>query len=86
MLIIMTLYVVLVWLLLSKLQRSDWGWFSGSVVVLIGAFILVTFLAFFNFLTPSGQFVIASRVVEVMPNVTGKVVATPVKPNVGCFD
>jgi multidrug resistance efflux pump len=36
----------------------------------------------FNHLTPSGSFVIASRVVEVTPNVSGQVVAIPVKTNV----
>jgi multidrug resistance efflux pump len=82
MLIILTLYVALVWLLFSKLKLVRWGWFSGSVAVFIGAFILAAFLALFNHLTPSGQFVIASRVVEVMPNVTGEVVAIPVKANV----
>jgi multidrug resistance efflux pump len=63
-------------------SSSSAGAGSGSVAVFIGAFILAAFLAFFNYLTPSGQFVIASRVVEVMPNVTGEVVAIPVKPNV----
>ena len=40
MLIILTLYVVLVWLLFSKLKLVRWGWFTGSVVVFVGAFIL----------------------------------------------
>jgi hypothetical protein len=33
MLITATLYVVLVWLLFSKLKLVRWGWFSGSVAV-----------------------------------------------------
>ena len=39
------------------------------------------FLALFNYLTPSGSFTIVSRVTEVTPNVSGQVIAIPVKPN-----
>ena len=81
MLIILTLYLVLVWLVFSKLKLLKWGWASGTVAVLIGAFILAVFLAMFNYLTPSGNFVVTSRVLEVTPNVSGQVVEIPVKPN-----
>jgi hypothetical protein len=33
-----------------------WGWASGTVAVLWGAFILAVFLALFNYPTPSGTF------------------------------
>jgi multidrug resistance efflux pump len=82
MLIILTLYAVLVWLVFSKLKLLTWGWVSGAVVVLIGGFILAVFLALFNYLTPAGRFVIVARVAEVTPNVSGQVVGIPVKPNV----
>ncbi|WP_213288797.1 HlyD family secretion protein [Bradyrhizobium sp. sGM-13] len=82
MLIILTLYLVLVWLIFSKLKLVRWGWASGTVAVLIGAFILAVFLAMFNYLTPSGSFVVISRVVEVAPNVSGQVTAIPVQTNV----
>ena len=81
-LIILTLYLVLVWLIIFKLKLVKWGWGSGTVAVLIGVFILAVFLAMFNYLTPSGKFVIVSRVVEVTPNVSGQVMAIPVKTNV----
>ena len=81
MLIILTLYVVLVWLIFSKLKLVKWGWGSGTVAVLIGAFILAVFVALFNYLTPSGSFVVGSRVNEVTPNVSGEVIEIPVKPN-----
>jgi multidrug resistance efflux pump len=55
---------------------------SGTVSVLVGVFILATFLALFNYLTPSGRVTVTGRVVEVTPNVTGQIVAIPVKPNV----
>jgi len=81
MLIILSLYAVLLWVVFSKLKLVKWGWGSGTVAVLIGAFILAVFLAMFNYLTPSGKFVIVSRVVEVTPNVSGQVIAIPVEPN-----
>ena len=49
---------------------------------MIGGFILATFLALFNYLTPAGRVTVTGKVVEVTPNVTGQVVAIPVKPNV----
>jgi multidrug resistance efflux pump len=82
MVIIATLYVILLWLIFSKLKLLRWGWGTGSVAVAIGLFILAVFLALFNYLTPSGRIVVTGRVVEVTPNVTGEVVAIPVVPNV----
>jgi multidrug resistance efflux pump len=82
MLIILTLYLVLLWLIFSRLRLVRWGWASGTVAVLIGAFILAVFMAMFNYLTPSGSFVVISRVVEVAPNVSGQVTEIPVQTNV----
>jgi multidrug resistance efflux pump len=80
--IILCLYAVALWLVFSKFKLVRWGWLSGTISVLIGAFILATFLALFNYLTPSGRVTVTGRVVEVTPNVTGQIVAIPVKPNV----
>ena len=66
----------------SKFKLVRWGWLSGTISLLIGGFILATFLALFNYLTPSGRVTVTGRVVEVTPNVTGQIVAIPVKPNV----
>lgn len=82
MLIILTLYVAAMWLVFSKYKLIEWGWVSGTVASLGGAFILAVFLAMFNHLTPSGSFVVISRVVEVTPNVSGQVIAIPVQTNV----
>jgi multidrug resistance efflux pump len=81
-LIIATLYVVLAWLLFSKLKLVRWGWLSGSVTVAIGLAILGVFLALFNYLTPSGRIVVGGRVLEVTPNVSGEVIRIPTAPNV----
>ena len=82
MVIILCLYIVALWLVFSKFELVRWGWLSGTVSVLVGGFILATFLALFNYLTPSGRVTVTGRVVEVTPNVTGQIVAIPVKPNV----
>jgi multidrug resistance efflux pump len=82
MVIILCFYVIALWLVFSKFKLVRWGWASGTVAVLAGAFILAVFLALFNYLTPSGRVTVAGRVVEVTPNVTGQIVAIPVKPNV----
>jgi multidrug resistance efflux pump len=82
MLIILCLYLILVWLVFSKLKLLKWGWASGSVSVLGGVFILAVFLAMFNYLTPSGSVTVVSRVVEITSNVSGQVVAIPVNANV----
>src|SRR4051812_838099 len=81
MLIILTLYVVLIWLVIFKVKLVKWGWISGTIAVLGGASILAVFLAMFNYLTPSGSFTVTARVIEVTPNVSGQVTAIPVKPN-----
>jgi multidrug resistance efflux pump len=82
MVIILCLYVVALWLVFSKFKLVRWGWLSGTVSIVIGAFILATFLALFNYLTPSGRVTVTGRVVEVTPNVTGQIIVIPVKPNV----
>jgi multidrug resistance efflux pump len=82
MIIILCLYLVALWAVFSKFKLVRWGWLSGTVSLLTGGFILATFLALFNYLTPSGRVTVTGRVVEVTPNVTGQIVAIPVKPNV----
>ena len=79
MVLILALYIVLVWLLFSKLKLVKWEWTSGVITVLIGASIMAVFLGLFNSLTPGGRFVVVSRVVEVTPNVSGQVVSIPVQ-------
>ncbi|MGJ5037473.1 HlyD family secretion protein [Bradyrhizobium sp. HKCCYLRH3059] len=81
MVLVMVLYIVMVWLLFSKLKLVKWGWGAGTITVVIGAFILMVFLGLFNSLTPAGRFVVISRVVEVTPNVSGQVVSIPVQVN-----
>ena len=80
--IILCLYAFAMWAVFSKFKLVRWGWVSGTISVLIGVFILATFMALFNYLTPSGRVTVTGRVVEVAPNVSGEVIAIPVKSNV----
>src|SRR5436309_4536556 len=81
MIIVLCLYVVALWLGFSKFKLVRWGWFSGTISLVTGLFILAIFLALFNYLTPSGRVTVTGHVVEVTPNVTGQIIAIPVKPN-----
>ena len=47
MLIILCLYLVALWLVFSKYKLVRWGRLSGTVSLLVDAFILATFLALF---------------------------------------
>jgi len=80
--IILCLYAFAMWAVFSKFKLVRWGWLSGTISILIGVFILATFMALFNYLTPSGKVTVTGRVVEVTPNVSGQITAIPVKPNV----
>jgi multidrug resistance efflux pump len=80
--IVLGLYLVALWAFFVRFKLVRWGWLSGTISVLVGIFILTTFLALFNNLTPSGRLTVAGRVVEVTPNVTSQVIAIPVRPNV----
>ena len=80
MFIILVSYLVLIWLAFSKFRLIRLTW--SSVAALAGIVILAVFMAMLNYLTPNGRIVVVSRVVEVTPNVSGEVIAIPVKPNV----
>jgi multidrug resistance efflux pump len=80
--IILCLYIVALWAVFSRFKLVRWGWLSGTISIFTGLFVLAIFLALFNYLTPSGRLTVTGPVVEVTPNVTGQIVAIPVKPNV----
>ena len=64
MVIILCLYLVALWAVFSKFNLVRWGWLSGTISLLIGGFILATFLALFNYLTPSGRMTVTGRVAQ----------------------
>jgi multidrug resistance efflux pump len=64
-----------------EIQTRAVGLVVGTISLLTGGFILATVLGLFNYLTPSGRVTVTGRVVEVTPNVTGQIVAIPIRPN-----
>jgi multidrug resistance efflux pump len=67
---------------LLTIQACALGLVIGDDIGSYRLFILATFLALFNYLTPAGKVTVTGKVIEVTPNVTGQIVAIPVKTNV----
>jgi multidrug resistance efflux pump len=82
MLIIAVLYLLIVWIVFFRLELLpfSWPWRIGALFVGLG--LLAVFLALLNVLTPSGRVAVIGRVVEVTPDVAGRVTDIPVQPNV----
>ena len=82
MLIVTSIYLALVWLLFFKFKVLPWNKVSQGIVVLVGTIILTGFLVGLQGLTPSSaQATITGRIVEIAPQVSGRVVDVPVEPN-----
>lgn len=81
MVIILICYLVLAWLLFARLKLIRLTWLSGALATLAGVLILAVFAGLLNSLTPTGRIVVGARVVEVTPNVSGEIIAIPVRPN-----
>jgi multidrug resistance efflux pump len=79
--VIVALYAVLAWLAFCKLKLVRLSLLSGLLAGAAGLSILAAGTALCNYLTPTGWFVIVSTVTQIMPNVSGQVVAISVKPN-----
>jgi multidrug resistance efflux pump len=81
MVIVSVLYLALVYLIFFKLKLVPFNKISKSVVVVIGVIILNIFLVGLQTLTPqSASAVIGGFVTEIAPQVGGRVVEVPVKP------
>lgn len=81
MLIVLSIYAALVWLLFFKLKVLPWGRTSKISVGLIGLAIILVVLGLLNSLTPSGRAAVMSKIVEVAPVVGGTVAEVPVTAN-----
>ena len=42
MVIILSLYIAAMWAVFSRFKLVRWGWLSGTISILVGAFILAT--------------------------------------------
>ena len=79
MVIILVGYILVLWLVFFRFRLLRFNWTWGIAAFVLGAFILALFLALLNTLTPSGRATILGRVVEVIPDVPGRVIAIPVQ-------
>ena len=81
MVIVAGLYAVVVWLVFFRLKLLPWGWFTGTVTVLIGILGCAVFVGFLSYLAPTGRVAVVSHVVEITPNVSGQITEISVQPN-----
>ena len=83
MVIVTTLYCLLVYLVFFKLKLLPWNGPTKAIAVTVGVIILTLFLVGLQGLTPaSTQALISGPVIEIAPQVSGRVVDVPVQPNV----
>lgn len=83
MVIITCIYLVLVYLLFFKFRLLPWNRISQGLVVLIGVVILSGFLVGLQGLTPASvKGAITGRIVEIAPDVAGRVVSVSAKSDV----
>jgi multidrug resistance efflux pump len=83
MVIVTITYLTLVYLLFFKFKLLPWNKVTQAVSVVIGVVILTGFLVGLQGLTPSStQGTITGRIVEIAPQVSGRVLEVPVEPNV----
>jgi multidrug resistance efflux pump len=83
MVIVTCLYLALVYLLFFKFKVFPWNKISQGLTVLIGTIILTAFLVGLQGLTPvSVQGAITGRIVEIAPQVSGRVITVEAEPNV----
>jgi len=81
--IITAIYLALVYLLFFRFKLLPWNKLSQGLTVLIGVIILTGFLVGLQGLTPSSvQSAITGRIVEIAPQVEGRVANVPVEANV----
>ena len=81
MVIITVLYLAMVYLLFFKFKVLPWNKISQGLSVLIGVIILTGFLVGLQGLTPASvQAAITGRVVEIAPQVSGRVISVQVEP------
>ena len=83
MVIVTCLYLALVYLLFFRFKVLPWNKISQGLTVLIGVIILTAFLVGLQGLTPvSVQGAITGRIVEIAPQVSGRVITVEVEPNI----
>ncbi len=81
MLIVLSIYAVLIWLIFFQLNLLPWNRASKVLVGVVGLLIVLVVIGLLNTKTPSGRVTIVARVNEIAPVVGGVVMNVPVTPN-----
>ena len=83
MLIVTVLYLAIVYLLFFKFELLPWNSITKGLTAVVGTVILTGFLVGLQGLTPSStQAIVSGRVLEVAPQVSGRILDVQVEPNV----
>lgn len=82
MLIVLSIYAVLIWLIFFKLKLLPWSNGTKSLVAIVGLIIVLVVVGLLNTRTPSGRVTVVAHVVEIAPIVGGIVTSVPVEPNI----
>lgn len=81
MLIVLSIYAALIWLIFFQLKLLSWNRTAHVIVGLFGLLIVLVVIGLLNTKTPSGRVTIVARVNEIAPVVGGVVAKVPVKIN-----
>ncbi len=81
MLIVLSIYAALIWLIFFQLKLLSWNRTAHVIVGLIGLVIVLVVVGLLNTKTPSGRVTIVAKVNEIAPVVGGVVAKVPVKIN-----
>ena len=82
MVIILVLYICLIWILFFKFKWLPWNKVSQWICIIVGTVILSGFLVGLQALTPSSsQAYITGQIVEIAPQVSGRITRVNIKPN-----
>jgi len=82
MLIVTVLYLAIVYVLFFKFSLLPWNGLTKGLTAVVGAIILTGFLVGLQGLTPSStQAIVSGQVLEVAPQVSGRVLEVSAEPN-----
>ena len=81
MVIVLSVYALLIWLLFFKLKVLPWNRSTQILVGVIGLVIVLVVIGLLNTKTPSGRVTVTTRVVQIAPVVGGVVASVPVTAN-----
>ncbi|MEO9573574.1 MAG: biotin/lipoyl-binding protein [Roseobacter sp.] len=81
MLIALSLYALIIYLIFAQFKLLPWNATWKSLVTFLGLIIAVVVVGALNFLAPSGHVAIQGTTIEITPNVSGTVVEVSAVPN-----